>query len=424
MARHQKDILESGLRIVSQQLPNSESVSILISVQAGSRNEQKGQYGVAHFAEHMLFKGTGKRPSPLLVSSPIESTGGFLNASTGYESTNYWCKVPENHFRTGIEILQDMMQNSLLNEEEINSERRVIIEEIKTIEDYPDSKTALNLDKLMWPGSALGRDIAGSIQSVENIDQETIKAFLDDFYLPTNTVISIAGNLDHDKSIQSIDQLFLTHPFPGSQLKISPIENVQNSVKLDLEKRAIEQIHIHLGYPGVSITHPDRYALDLLNVILGDGMSSRLFQEIRERLGLVYDIESEITHLQDVGDLRITLAVDKNRYIDAIKAILTEVENLKTGLEGSEVVRAKQILKGRMRLRMDDSQAVAAWNAHQDLFNKQIECESVIREYIDRNDIPKLQKAAFQYLDVSKLNIAIVGDIESKEPILDAIADL
>ena len=424
MARHQKDILESGLRIVSQQLPNSESVSILISVQAGSRNEQKGQYGVAHFAEHMLFKGTGKRPSPLLVSSPIESTGGFLNASTGYESTNYWCKVPENHFRTGIEILQDMMQNSLLNEEEINSERRVIIEEIKTIEDYPDSKTALNLDKLMWPDSALGRDIAGSIQSVENINQETIRAFLDDFYLPTNTVISIAGNVDHDKSIQSIDQLFLTHPFPGSQLKISPIENVQNSVKLDLEKRAIEQIHIHLGYPGVSITHPDRYALDLLNVILGDGMSSRLFQEIRERLGLVYDIESEITHLQDVGDLRITLAVDKNRYIDAIKAILTEVENLKTGLEGSEVVRAKQILKGRMRLRMDDSQAVAAWNAHQDLFNKQIECESVIREYIDRNDIPKLQKAAFQYLDVSKLNIAIVGDIESKEPILNAIANL
>ena len=424
MARHQKDILESGLRIVSQQLPNSESVSILISVQAGSRNEQKGQYGVAHFAEHMLFKGTGKRPSPLLVSSPIESTGGFLNASTGYESTNYWCKVPENHFRTGIEILQDMMQNSLLNEEEINSERRVIIEEIKTIEDYPDSKTALNLDKLMWPDSALGRDIAGSIQSVENINQETIRAFLDDFYLPTNTVISIAGNVDHDKSIQSIDQLFLTHPFPGSQLKISPIENVQNSVKLDLEKRAIEQIHIHLGYPGVSITHPDRYALDLLNVILGDGMSSRLFQEIRERLGLVYDIESGITHLQDVGDLRITLAVDKNRYIDAIKAILTEVENLKTGLEGSEVVRAKQILKGRMRLRMDDSQAVAAWNAHQDLFNKQIECESVIREYIDRNDIPKLQKAAFQYLDVSKLNIAIVGDIESKEPILNAIANL
>ena len=424
MARHQKDILESGLRIVSQQLPNSESVSILISVQAGSRNEQKGQYGVAHFAEHMLFKGTGKRPSPLLVSSPIESTGGFLNASTGYESTNYWCKVPENHFRTGIEILQDMMQNSLLNEEEINSERRVIIEEIKTIEDYPDSKTALNLDKLMWPDSALGRDIAGSVQSVENINQETIRAFLDDFYLPTNTVISIAGNVDHDKSIQSIDQLFLTHPFPGSQLKISPIENVQNSVKLDLEKRAIEQIHIHLGYPGVSITHPDRYALDLLNVILGDGMSSRLFQEIRERLGLVYDIESEITHLQDVGDLRITLAVDKNRYIDAIKAILTEVENLKTGLEGSEVVRAKQILKGRMRLRMDDSQAVAAWNAHQDLFNKPIECESVIREHIDRNDIPKLQKAAFQYLDVSKLNIAIVGDIESKEPILDAIANL
>mgnify|MGYP001394205513 FL=1 len=424
MARHQKDILESGLRIVSQQLPNSESVSILISVQAGSRNEQKGQYGVAHFAEHMLFKGTDERPSPLLVSSPIESTGGFLNASTGYESTNYWCKVPENHFLTGIETLQDMMQNSLLNENEINSERGVIIEEIKTIEDYPDSKTALNLDKLMWSDSALGRDIAGSIQSVQKITRETIRTFINNFYLPANTVISIAGNIDHDTLIQSIDQLFLTHTFPETQPKISPIKIVQNSVRLDIEKRNIEQIHIHLGYPGVSITHPDRYALDLLNVILGDGMSSRLFQEIRERLGLVYDIESEITHLQDVGDLRITLAVDKNRYIDAIKAILTEVENLKTGLEGSEVVRAKQILKGRMRLRMDDSQAVAAWNAHQDLFNKQIDRESVIKESIDENDVSTLQKAALQYLDVSKLNIAIVGDIESKEPILDAIADL
>jgi predicted Zn-dependent peptidase len=424
LARYQKAILESGLRVVSQQLPSSESVSILISVQTGSRNEQKGQYGVAHFAEHMLFKGTGKRPSPLSVSSPIESTGGFLNASTGYESTNYWCKVPENHFRTGIETLQDMMQNSLLNKEEINSERGVIIEEIKTIEDYPDSKTALNLDKLMWPDSALGRDIAGSIQSVENITQETIRAFIDNFYLPTNTVISIAGNVDHDTSIQSVDQLFLTHPFPGSLPKISPIEIVQNSVRLDVEKRDIEQIHIHLGYPGVSITHPDRYALDLLNVILGDGMSSRLFQEIRERLGLVYDIESGIRHLQDVGDFRVTLAVDKNKYIDAIKAILTEVENLKTELEDSEVVRAKQILKGRMRLRMDDSQAVAAWNAHQELFNKQIGCESVIKKYIDKNDVSKLQKAAFQYLDVSKLNIAIVGDIESKGPVLKAITNL
>ena len=424
MAKHQKSILESGLRVISQRLPGSESVSILISVKTGSRNEQKGQYGVAHFAEHMLFKGTDERPSPLLVSSPIESTGGFLNASTGYESTNYWCKVPGNHFLTGIETLQDMMQNSLLNENEINSERGVIIEEIKTIEDYPDSKTALNLDKLMWSDSALGRDIAGSIQSVQNITQGTIRTFINNFYLPANTVISIAGNIDHDTSIQSIDQLFLTHTFPEIQPKISPIRIVQNSVRLDIEKRDIEQIHIHLGYPGVSITHPDRYALDMLNVILGDGMSSRLFQEIRERLGLVYDIESGITHLQDVGDFRITLAVDKNKYIDAIKAILTEVENLKTGLEDSEVVRAKQILKGRMRLRMDDSQAVSAWNAHQELFNKQIDRESVIKESIDENDVSTLQKAALQYLDVSKLNIAIVGDIVSKEPILHSIATL
>ena len=317
-----------------------------------------------------------------------------------------------------------MIQNSLLKEDDIDSERGVIIEEIKSFEDYPDSKAALNLDKLMWGKNALGRDIAGSMQSVANITQETISSFINNFYLPTNTVVSIAGNIDHDTLIKSVDQSILIHPLAGNQPKFSSIKVVQNSVRLDIEERDIEQIHIHIGYPGVSRNHPDRYSLDILDVILGDGMSSRLFQEIRERLGLVYDIESGITHLQDVGDFRITLAVDKNKYIDAIKAVLIEVENLKTKLEDSEVVRAKRILKGRMGVRMDDSQAVAAWNAQQELFNKMIVSESVIKKHIDENDISTLQKAASQYLDISKLNIAIVGDIESKEPILNAIAHL
>ena len=424
MIKHKKTILDSGLRLVTQNMPHSESVAIFISIKAGSRDETRNEFGVAHFSEHMLFKGTKDRPSPLLVTSPIESTGGMLNASTGYESTTYWCKIPKNDFSIGIEILLDMIQNSLLKEDDIDSERGVIIEEIKSIEDYPDSKAALNLDKLMWGKNALGRDIAGSMQSVANITQETISSFINNFYLPTNTVVSIAGNIDHDTLIQSVDQSILIHPLAGNQPKFSSIKVVQNSVRLDIEERDIEQIHIHIGYPGVSRNHPDRYSLDILDVILGDGMSSRLFQEIRERLGLVYDIESGITHLQDVGDFRITLAVDKNKYIDAIKAVLIEVENLKTKLEDSEVVRAKQILKGRMGLRMDDSQAVAAWNAQQELFNKRIVSESVIRKHIDEHDISTLQKAASQYLDISKLNIAIVGDIESKEPILNAIAHL
>ena len=424
MVKHKKSILDSGLRLVTQNMPHSESVSIFISIKAGSRDETRDEFGVAHFSEHMLFKGTKDRPSPLLVTSPIESTGGMLNASTGYESTTYWCKIPKNDFSIGLEILLDMIQNSLLKEDDIDSERGVVIEEIKSVEDYPDSKAALNLDKLMWGNNALGRDIAGSVQSVANITQETISSFINNFYLPTNTVISIAGNIDHDTLIPSVDQSLLIHSLTGNQPIFSPIKVAQNSLRLYIEERDIEQIHIHIGYPGVSRNHPDRYSLDILDVILGDGMSSRLFQEIRERLGLVYDIESGITHLQDVGDFRITLAVDKNKSIDAIKAVLMEVENLKTKLEDSEVVRAKQILKGRMGLRMDDSQAVAAWNAQQELFNKRIVSENVIKKHIDENDISTLQKAASQYLDISKLNIAIVGDIESKEPILNAIAHL
>ena len=192
MIKHKKSILDSGLRLVTQNMPHSESVSIFISIKAGSRDETRDEFGVAHFSEHMLFKGTKDRPSPLLVTSPIESTGGMLNASTGYESTTYWCKIPKHAFSIGLEILLDMIQNSLLKEDDIDSERGVVIEEIKSVEDYPDSKAALNLDKLMWGNNALGRDIAGSVQSVANITQETISSFINNFYLPTNTVISIA----------------------------------------------------------------------------------------------------------------------------------------------------------------------------------------------------------------------------------------
>ncbi len=423
MIRHERSILDSGLRLVTQSMPNSESIAISISIKAGSRDENTDEHGVAHFLEHMLFKGTKERPSPLLVTSPIESTGGVLNASTGYESTTYWCQIPKDDFSTGVEILLDMVQNSLMKVHDINLERGVVIEEIKSIEDYPDSKAALNLDRLMWGNTALGRDIAGSVQSVNDINRIKITNFMNQLYSPANIVISIAGNVTHEAALKAIENSFLGKYPKAIRNGYKNLEVSQNSPQITLEHREIEQVHVHIGYLGVSRSHPDRYALAMLSLILGDGMSSRLFQEIREQRGLVYDIDSGSSHLQDVGDFRITLAVHRDKYIEAIKAILQEIEAIKRKLENPEVIRAKQIMSGRRRLRMDNTQSVASWNGQQELFNQQIDSEKLIKELIEKNDRASLQTAATQYLNMSKLNLSIVGDIGCEEPIMDKILD-
>ena len=424
MIRHEKSVLDSGLRLVTHSMPNSESIAISISIKAGSRNENTNEHGVAHFLEHMLFKGTKERPSPLLVTSPIESTGGLLNASTGYESTTYWCQVPKDDFSIGIEILLDMVQNSLMQKRDIDSERGVVIEEIKSIEDYPDSKAALNLDGLMWGDTALGRDIAGSVQSIKSINQIKINDFMNQLYTPDNIVISIAGNVSHETASKAIANSFSGKYQKNERTGYEKLKVSQNSPQITMERREIEQVHIHIGYAGVSISHPDRYALAMLSLILGDGMSSRLFQEIRERRGLVYDIESGTNYLQDVGDFRITLAVHRDKYVEAIKAIIQEIETVKRDLENLEVVRAKQIMFGRRRLRMDNTQSVASWNAQQELLNNHIDSENLIKELIERNNETSLRRVATKYLNMSNLNLSIVGDIGCEEPILDKITEI
>ena len=317
-----------------------------------------------------------------------------------------------------------MIQNPLLRQHDIDSERSVVIEEIKSIEDYPDSKAALNLDELMWGCTALGRDIAGSVQSIQDMNQIKITNFMDQLYAPANIVISISGNVTHEAALKAIENSFLGKSPKNKRIGYKNIKVSQKSPQVTFQHREIEQVHIHIGYHGVSRSHPDRYAIAMLSLILGDGMSSRLFQEIRERRGLVYDIESGTSHLQDVGDFRITLAVHRNKYVEAIKSILEEIEAVKRDLESLEVARAKQIMSGRRRLRMDNTQSVASWNAQQALFNNHIDPENLIKELIERNNQTSLQKVATEYLNMSNLNLSIVGDIDPKETILDNITEI
>ena len=247
---------------------------------------------------------------------------------------------------------------------------------------------------------------------------------MDQLYAPAKIVISISGNVTHEGAVKAIENSFLgKYPQRGRARYKTP-KVFKNEPQITLEHREIEQVHIHIGYHGVSRSHPDRYALAMLSLILGDGMSSRLFQEIRERRGLVYDIESGTSHLQDVGDFRITLAVHRDKYVEAIKSILEEIEGVKRDLGNPEVTRAKQIMSGRRRLRMDNTQSVASWNAQQELFNNHIDSENLIKKLIERNNQTNLQRVATEYLNMSNLNLSIVGDIDCNEAILDKITEI
>ena len=247
---------------------------------------------------------------------------------------------------------------------------------------------------------------------------------MNQLYTPDNIVISIAGNVSHETASKAIANSFSRKYQKNDRIGYEKLKVSQNSPQLTIEHREIEQVHIHIGYRGGARSHPDRYGLTMLSLVLGDGMSSRLFQEIREQRGLVYDIESGTNHLQDVGDFRITLAVHRDKYIEAIKAILQEIEAIKGDLENPEVIRAKQIMSGRRRLRMDNTQSVASWNSQQELFNNQIGTESSIKKLIEGNNRSSLQKVAVEYLNMSNLNLSIVGDVVYKEPILDKITEI
>lgn len=413
---HQKTTLDNGLRVITANMPHTRSVSICIFIGVGSRYETEPEAGISHFIEHILFKGTQKRPSSREISEAIEGVGGIINGGTDKELTLYWCKVAQPHFPLALDVLADILLHSRFEAKDIENERQVIIEELNMEGDSPAQLVDLLIDELLWPAHPLGRDIAGSKKTVTSINGEMMLDYLGRQYLPENTVVAIAGDVQHEETLAAVNQALGGWANPKPSPKYFAYKE-QKFPRLYIKTKETEQAHLCLGLSGLSIAHPKRFILDLLNVILGEGMSSRLFAEIRDRLGLAYSIHSFVDHFLDTGSIIIYAGVEAKNLGVAVTAILEQLARLKETVPEAELAKAKELSKGRLLLRMEDSHSVAAWGGGQEVLTGQILSIDEITAIIDAITAEELRQIADELLVSNQLRLAVVGPVAQDEPL-------
>ena len=412
-AVYQKTTLDSGLRVLTAPMPHTRSVAVSIYVGAGSRYETDAQAGLSHFVEHLCFKGTERRPTPREVSEVVDSVGGVINAATDRELTLYYCKVGRPHFELALDVLADLIRHPLFLQDEVEKERQVIIEELAMVADSPFQQVDVLLDETLWPGEPMGRDIAGSDASVRSLSREMAVDYLANQYVANNAVVSVAGAVSHEEAVEGVAQVLGDWPggTPGSWY---PSSNGQAAPRAAIKYKATEQAHLSLAVHGLPILHPDRYALSLLSILLGEGMSSRLVLELRERRSLCYDVHSYVNYFQDTGAFAFYVGVDPARAQEALRALLEELARLRDeGVNEEELARAKELAKGRLLLRLEDTRAVSDWMGAQEMLTGSIRSVDEVIQSIEAVRVDDLRRVALQLLVSEQLNLAVVGPFRS-----------
>ncbi|MGD0114538.1 MAG: pitrilysin family protein [Dehalococcoidia bacterium] len=418
---YQRTTLSNGLRVVTAPMPFTRSVSISIYLGAGSRYEEPAQAGISHMAEHLVFKGTERYPSSREISEIVDSVGGVMNAVTDRELTVYYGKVARPHFDMLGDILSDLLRHPLLAAQEMEKERGVILEELAAVADSPPQLVDQLIDQVMWPDQPLGRDVGGSRETVSTMTREMVLAYMGRQYVAENAVVGIAGNVSHDEALALVEREMgdWQRGLPGGW---RPAWSPPQGPRLAVQYKKTEQAHISLAVEGMAMEHPDRPALDLLSVILGEGMSSRLFLELRERLGLCYDVHSYASHYQDAGSLAVYAAVDPKNALKALTALMGELARIREDIDDEEVARAKELSRGRVLLRMEDTRSVSGWTGVQELLTGKVLTVDDVLERVMAVTTADLLRVAKQTLRREALNLAVVGPFRSDGrflPLLD-----
>lgn len=417
---YNKAVLDNGLRVIINPMPHRRSVCLAVLVGTGSCYESQREAGISHFAEHLYFKGTQRRPTAKEISQDIEGVGGIINASTDKEVTIFWCKVASPNFLTALDVLHDLLLHSRFDSKDIEQERKVIIEEINMNLDIPQQRVSMLIDELLWPEQPLGREVAGDKETVTSMTREQLLDYVARRYLPSNAVLSVAGNIQHKEAIAQIEPLF--NKWAAGELVTGYTANdKQTAARLRIEPRDSEQAHLCLAVHGFPHSHPQRFTLDLLNTVLGGGMSSRLFTEIREHKGLAYDIHSYTEHFLSSGSFTVYAGVDPKKLGIAVAAVLDEVSKLKQGITPNELSRAKELLKGRLQLQLEDSQNMALWLGSQEILRRHILSVDEVISTIDAISTDELITVAEELLKTAHLNLAIVGPVKEEEALLESL---
>jgi predicted Zn-dependent peptidase len=413
--------LPHGLRVVTTPVPTSESVSVNVFVGAGSRGESRRTNGVAHFLEHMVFKGTDRRPTAIDIAEAIEGAGGVLNAYTSKELTCYWNHVPFDELDKAVDVLSDMLRNSLLDQVEIDRERSVVQQEIRRTHDQPGAYVGELLGQAMFGEHQLGWPTAGTEETVEALRRDDFQHWLDTWYGAPNVVLSVAGNTKHERVTELAGRLFSDGRL-GTAPTMPALDVTLPARRVTCEAREISQANLAIGIPALSRTDPDRYILMILNAVLGRGMSSRLFKEVRERRGLAYSVGSSVTRHSDTGMLGISAGVSPDKVVDAVKVILEELETLTAEPVGDEELqKAKDYTVGSFRLSLESTMALGQRAGESLLTLGEIEpIESVVAKLraVTSEDVLRV---ASRVLRQEKAAVALVGPETLDEELAEAL---
>jgi len=404
----ERTALPDGPRVISSRVPGARSVSIAAYVLAGSRLESAAEAGVAHFMEHLTFKGTAAYPTTRSISEAIEGVGGSFNAATDRESTVYWVRVPIREARRAMDVLGELIVRPTLSTQEIEGERSVIIEEIRGYQDDPSEYAQILFQTAMFGDGPLGREICGDEAGIRALPDATIRDFWRTTYRPANTVVAVAGDLEHQAAVDLAAASFGTGN--GAVPGFAPAPGLPAGERVLLGKRLTAQAQLVVGIPALHRDHPDAWSLALLNAVLGDGMSSRLFQSLREERGLAYDISSGLVDYADAGALEISAGVDPESLDKALAAILVELVRLRDEpVPADELDRAKRYLSGGLELRMDETRHVASWIGGQEALHDRVLTVDEALAEIDAVTADDIQRVAGLLVKDDGLRLAAVA---------------
>jgi predicted Zn-dependent peptidase len=403
--------LANGVRVITEAMPHVRSVAVGVWIDSGSRRETSEQNGISHFIEHMLFKGTTSRSAEDIARS-VDSIGGNLDAFTAKELVCFNTKVLDQHLSQAFDVLADLVLHPMFREEDIEKEKGVILEEIKMEEDSPDYLVHEIFSSNFWKDHPLGKPILGTPQSVKRFDRGMIQAYYEGIYAPGNLLVTAAGNLTHDRLVALVRAHFESLP-PRQPLAPDTVPTTHARIALR-NKKALEQVHLCLGVPSYPLPHGERFACYVLNTLLGGGMSSRLFQNIRERQGLAYAVFSELSPYRDTGCLSIYAGTSLESARKVVESITNEFRQLKQQtVTDEELRRAKDHLKGSLMLSLESTASRMSNLARQELYFGHFFSLDALLESIEAVTADDVQRIAQTFFDTRQIALTILGNLEN-----------
>ncbi len=407
--QYKETTLKNGLRIITIPMQETKTATAVIMVGVGSRYEKEKEAGLSHFIEHMLFKGTKKRPTPLMISEELDVIGGEFNAFTGKDKTGYYAKADAKHIQTVLDIVSDMYLNSEIKTSEIEKEKGTILQELSMYEDLPMRSISDVFEKLLYQKNNLGREIIGSKKTIQSFKRKDFLAYKEKFYVANDTVVCVAGKINETQTIKQIKKYFSTFK-KGNKPEIVKVEEKQKRPQIRIKFKKTDQTHLMVGVRAYGWNDKNRYALALLATILGGNMSSRLFMEVREKRGLAYYVKTGVEAFEDCGYLATNAGVKHQNLKLTIQTILKEyVKIAQRKVSEKELKKAKSFLKGKAVMSMEASDEVAMFFIEQKVTKKKVMTLEEKMHLIDQVTADEILKVAQEIFQASKLNVAVIG---------------